>query len=203
MFHLLIPECLTFCDWTCLLLIRQDFAVICTAPYKADCHSPEIPLPFHRPQNQKKLRTSALNIRRSLLLTFTIFHFSHSHIITFGAVWPVGIAWISQVLLPTRSRLFAHVVQTGSRAHAASYPMGTWDSFLWSKAAGAECWSPLLTAEVKRACFYTFSPLPIHLHGILPNLLSTLKLQILSSVVEEASLSNRCIVDLHSRCGIL
>jgi hypothetical protein len=30
-----------------------------------------------------------------------------------------------------------HPVQNGSRAHPASYPMGTRGSFPWSKAAGA------------------------------------------------------------------
>jgi hypothetical protein len=33
-----------------------------------------------------------------------------------------------------------HVVQTGSKAHLASYPMGNWGSFPGGKAAGAWSW---------------------------------------------------------------
>jgi len=43
-----------------------------------------------------------------------------------------------------------HRVQTGSGAHVASYPMGTWGSFPGRKAAGAEAnTSPPSSAEVK------------------------------------------------------
>jgi hypothetical protein len=43
------------------------------------------------------------------------------------------------VRIPVRSRIFSflHVVQTGSGAHPASYPMGMWGSFPRDKAAGA------------------------------------------------------------------
>jgi hypothetical protein len=37
-------------------------------------------------------------------------------------------------------RIFFHVVQTGSGAHPASYPMGTWGSFPGGKAAGTWSW---------------------------------------------------------------
>jgi hypothetical protein len=58
----------------------------------------------------------------------------------------VGIAagyglhdWMIGVRFPAASGNFSlhHLVQTGSRAHLASYPMGTWGSFPGDKATGA------------------------------------------------------------------
>jgi hypothetical protein len=49
------------------------------------------------------------------------------------------------VRVPVGSRIFSsHVVQTGSGAHPASYPMGTWGSFPGGKAAGEWSW-PLVS----------------------------------------------------------
>jgi hypothetical protein len=51
------------------------------------------------------------------------------------------------------------VVQTGSVAHSASYPMGTWGSFPRVKRPGREVdHSPPTNAEVKKIWFYTYIP---------------------------------------------
>jgi hypothetical protein len=59
-----------------------------------------------------------------------------------------------------------HHVQTSSRTHPASYPMGTRSSFPGSKAAGA--WKLTthchLVSRSKNVCSYTSTP-PVHLHG--------------------------------------
>jgi hypothetical protein len=46
---------------------------------------------------------------------------------------------------PGRVKNFLHVVQTGSEAHPASYPLGSGGSFLGGKAA--EAWSWPLTSN--------------------------------------------------------
>jgi hypothetical protein len=52
-----------------------------------------------------------------------------------------------------------HVVQTGSRTHPASYPMGTGDSFPEVKQPGREAdHSPPTNADVKRMWVYTSTP---------------------------------------------
>jgi hypothetical protein len=60
---------------------------------------------------------------------------------------------------PRGVKNFLHVVQTGSEAHPASYPMGTEGSFSGNKAAGAWNW-PLTynSAEVKKIWVYTSTP---------------------------------------------
>jgi hypothetical protein len=55
------------------------------------------------------------------------------------------------------------VIQTGSGAHPASYPMGTRGFFLrgvGGKTAGAWSWQPLIptSAEAKKMWIYTFTP---------------------------------------------
>jgi hypothetical protein len=51
------------------------------------------------------------------------------------------------------------VVQTGSGAHPASYPMGTGPCFSGGKAAGNEAdHSPPVSNEVKKMWIYTFTP---------------------------------------------
>jgi hypothetical protein len=53
-----------------------------------------------------------------------------------------------------------HVVQTGSGAHPASYPMGTGGSFPGVKRQGREAdHSPSTSAEVKEMWIYTSTPL--------------------------------------------
>jgi hypothetical protein len=74
-----------------------------------------------------------------------------------------------RVLVRSRISLL-HVVQTGSGAHPASYPMGAGGSFLGGKATGA--WSshhsPPISAEVKKNVdLYIHSP--VRLHGIVLN----------------------------------
>jgi hypothetical protein len=60
-----------------------------------------------------------------------------------------------------------HLVQHGSGAHPASYPMGTEGCFSGGKAAGREAdHSPPSNAEVKNAWSYTSTP-PIRLHGVM------------------------------------
>jgi hypothetical protein len=51
-----------------------------------------------------------------------------------------------------------HVIQTGSGAHPASYPMGT---------GGKADHSPLTSADVKKVALYIHSP--IRLHGVVLN----------------------------------
>jgi hypothetical protein len=52
-----------------------------------------------------------------------------------------------------------NVVQTGSGAYPASYPMGTGGFFPGGKAAGCEAdHSPPTTAEVKKMWIYTSTP---------------------------------------------
>jgi hypothetical protein len=54
---------------------------------------------------------------------------------------------------------FLHVVQTGSGAHRASYPIGTVDSFPGIKRQGPEAdHSPPASAEVKKMWIYTSAP---------------------------------------------
>jgi hypothetical protein len=74
----------------------------------------------------------------------------------------------SRVRLPAGAGNFSlrHHVQTGSRAHPASYPVGIRGSFLGGKAAGNEADdSPPSSAEVNNAWRYTSTP-PIRLHGV-------------------------------------
>jgi hypothetical protein len=55
--------------------------------------------------------------------------------------------------------LHLHVVQTGSRANSASYPMGTGDSFPGVKRPGREAdHSPPASAEAKKMWIYTSIP---------------------------------------------
>jgi hypothetical protein len=52
-----------------------------------------------------------------------------------------------------------HIVQTGSGAHPAFYPMGTTGSFPWVKRQGREAeHSPPANAEVKKTWIYTSTP---------------------------------------------
>jgi hypothetical protein len=63
------------------------------------------------------------------------------------------------------------VVQTGFGVHPTSYPMGTGVFFPGGKATGAGH-SPPASAEVKKMWICT-STLPIRLHGVVLNWLST------------------------------
>jgi hypothetical protein len=64
------------------------------------------------------------------------------------------------VRVPLRARFsLLHVVQTGSGAHPASYPMGTGGDFPWGKWPGREAdHSPPTSIEVKNAWIYTSTP---------------------------------------------
>jgi hypothetical protein len=70
-----------------------------------------------------------------------------------------GPAWAGNFSLHNR-------VQTGSRAHPASYPMVTRDSFPGVQRPGREAdHSPPCSSEVKNAWSYTSTP-PVRLHGV-------------------------------------
>jgi hypothetical protein len=58
------------------------------------------------------------------------------------SVYRHAMCWTAAVWFPTRARdiTLLHGVQTGSRVHPTSYPMGTWGSFPREKAAGAWSW---------------------------------------------------------------
>jgi hypothetical protein len=73
----------------------------------------------------------------------------------------------SRIRFPAEAGNFSHHrVQNGSRAHPASYPVGTGGSFLGGKAAGREADHSLpSSSEVKNAWSYTSTP-PIRLHGV-------------------------------------
>jgi hypothetical protein len=61
------------------------------------------------------------------------------------------------------------VVQTGSGAHSASYPIGTGASFPAGKSDGPWSWhSPSISAEIKKSWIYTSAP-PKRLHGVALN----------------------------------
>jgi hypothetical protein len=47
------------------------------------------------------------------------------------------VRWATEVVAVGKVFSLLHVVQTGSRAHLTSYPMGTGASFLEGKASGA------------------------------------------------------------------
>jgi hypothetical protein len=79
------------------------------------------------------------------------------------AVWPgVGV--------PAAAGNFYrhHRVQIGCGAHPGSYPMGTRDSYLGGKAAGAWSWLPTPSTEVKEwAEMYLHSPITPSWRGAL------------------------------------
>jgi hypothetical protein len=58
-----------------------------------------------------------------------------------------------------------HRIQNGSGAHAASYPMGTSDSFPGDKAAGAWSW-PLTSSVEVNEWVELYLHFPVHLHGV-------------------------------------
>jgi hypothetical protein len=61
--------------------------------------------------------------------------------------------------IPGGVRNFLHVVQTGSGAHPASYPVCTGGSFPGAKTARREAdHSPPASAEVKKMWIYTSTP---------------------------------------------
>jgi hypothetical protein len=78
----------------------------------------------------------------------------------------VGIAtgyglgdWEVGVRVPVGSRIFTHVVQTGSEVHPTSYTMGTGSCFPEVKRPGREAdHSPPTSAEVKKMWMYTSTP---------------------------------------------
>jgi hypothetical protein len=63
------------------------------------------------------------------------------------------------VRVPVRSQILLHVIQTGSGAYPASYPVGTEGSFRGGKAAGRELdQSPATNAEAKKMWIYASTP---------------------------------------------
>jgi hypothetical protein len=70
--------------------------------------------------------------------------------------WGVGI----RVMVREQEFSLHHVVQTGSEAHPASYPMGTGGSFHGGvKRPGIEAdHSPPASADVKKTWIYTPTP---------------------------------------------
>jgi hypothetical protein len=81
----------------------------------------------------------------------------------------IGVAtgWTARVRLPAvQDFSLLHIVQIGSGAHPASYPMGTGGSFPGNTAAGRDDgYLPPLSAMVKNS--RAKSPLPhVCLHGI-------------------------------------
>jgi hypothetical protein len=73
------------------------------------------------------------------------------------SVWCCFTGWTNGIWFRAGGENFSlhYRVQTGSRAHPASYPMGIGWSFPGSKAAGAWSWPPPSSAEVKSTWSYT------------------------------------------------
>jgi hypothetical protein len=77
-----------------------------------------------------------------------------------------GLDGRGPIPLHGQSLSLPHSVQSCSRTHPASYPVGTWGSFPMGKAARAWSWHPS-SAEVKMVELYLHSP--VYLHGIVVN----------------------------------
>jgi hypothetical protein len=95
-------------------------------PKHEDDHSHAVP--------KSRIRRALLHVRQYASMAWW-----HLHLTNTALILVLAVCWTTKVRYPIGVRDFSilHSVQTGSEAHPASYPMGTWSSFLKDKVAEA------------------------------------------------------------------